>query len=148
MVDVTVDTIIERAPADVAAYASDPTNAPEWYVKIESAEWQTEPPVEVGSQIAFVAQFLGKEMRYTYEVVEHTPAMQVMRTSEGPFPMETTYRFDETADGHTKVTLRNRGTPTGFSRMGAPLMAKAMRKSMTADLQALKQRLENDHRAA
>src|SRR3954466_5486426 len=93
-VDVTVENVILRPPEVVAAYASDPTNAPEWYANIASVEWKTEPPVQTGSKVAFVAHFLGRTLRYTYEVVEHSPTSFVMRTAEGPFPMETSYRYE------------------------------------------------------
>jgi uncharacterized protein YndB with AHSA1/START domain len=90
-VDVLTETVIRRPVAEVAAFAGDPTNAPEWYVNIDSVEWQTPPPVGVGSRMAFVARFLGRRLAYTYEVTELVPRERlVMRTADGPFPMETT----------------------------------------------------------
>ena len=112
----------------------------DWYVNIKVVEWKTSPPVTIGSQIAFVAHFLGRRMAYTYEVVELVPGERlVMRTAEGPFPMETTYTWETTPDGATRMTLRNRGTPTGFSKWLAPFMARAMRRANRKDLAALKQ---------
>ncbi len=73
-VDVTVETTIDRPVIVVADYAGDPSNAPAWYRRIASAEWQTEPPVRVGSQVTFTATFLGKRLVYTYEVIEHEPS--------------------------------------------------------------------------
>src|SRR5439155_3114145 len=106
--------------------SSNPDHAPTWYVNIKTVEWKTPPPVKVGSQIAFVARFLGRRMAYTYEVVELLASERfVMRTAQGPFPMETTYTWETTADGDTRTTLRNRGTPTGFSKLVAPFMGRA-----------------------
>jgi hypothetical protein len=141
-VDVEVETVVRRPLEVVAAYASDPTNAPEWYANISEVVWKTPPPVEVGSQMAFVARFLGRTLRYTYEVVEHTPTSLVMCTAEGPFPMETAYRYASTPEGHTRMTLRNRGNPGGFSRLMSPFMRLAMRRANRKDLTALKLRLE------
>ena len=142
-VDVVTETVIARPRHEVAAFASDPERVPLWYVNIRSVEWQTEPPVRVGSRIAFVARFLGRRLAYTYEVVEVVPDERfVMRTSEGPFPMETTYTWRTTDDGHTAMTLRNRGVPTGFSRLVAPLKRMAMRRANTKDLVLLKAILE------
>ena len=91
-VDVSTSVIINRPKASVSSYAANPDNAPEWYVNIKAVEWKTVPPVAIGSHIAFVAHFLGRRMAYTYEVVELVPSERlVMRTAEGPFPMETTY---------------------------------------------------------
>lgn len=142
MVDVQVETVIGRPLVEVAAYAGDPSNAPEWYVNIHSVEWRTDPPVGVGSKMDFVARFLGRRLAYTYEVVEWVPgARMVMRTDEGPFPMETTYTWSA-VDGGCRMTLRNRGRPTGFARVAAPMMAAAMRRATTQDLARLKALLE------
>jgi hypothetical protein len=140
-VDVQVETTIDRPPPEVAAYAGDPTNAPEWYANIRSVEWQTPPPVAVGSKMDFVAQFLGRRLAYTYEVVELTSEVLVMRTADGPFPMETTYTWTPAGAG-TRMTLRNRGNPSGFARLGTPVMERAMRRATTKDLARLKALLE------
>lgn len=143
MVDVLTEAVIARPRAEVAAYAADPDNAPQWYENIRSAEWVTAPPLAVGSRVAFVAHFLGRRLAYTYEMIDHVPGERlVMRTAEGPFPMETTYTWADTPEGHTRMTLRNQGEPAGFSRLVAPLMARAMRRANRKDLAALKALLE------
>jgi len=142
-VDVTTEVVIDRPRDRVAAYAGDPSNAPEWYVNIKAVEWRTPPPLAVGSRVAFVAHFLGRRLAYTYEFVEWVPgAKLVMRTSEGPFPMETTYTWESLDGGKTRMTLRNRGEPKGFSRVAAPLMTVAMRRANRNDLAQLKAVLE------
>lgn len=143
-VDVVVAEVIRRPLDVVATYACDPSNAPTWYAKISDVEWKTAPPLRVGSEVAFVARFLGRELRYTYAIVEHTADSLVMRTAQGPFPMETSYRFEPASDGATRMTLRNRGNPSGFSRFVAPFMRTAMRRAVRKDLAALKQLLERD----
>lgn len=142
-VDVLTETEIERPRAEVAAYTSDPDNAREWYENIKSVEWKTARPLAVGSRIAFVARFLGRELAYTYEIRELAAGERlVMSTDEGPFPMETTYTWSDTPSGGTRMTLRNRGTPSGFSRVASPLMAATMRRANRKDLRRLKSVLE------
>ncbi|HXU06793.1 MAG TPA: SRPBCC family protein [Polyangia bacterium] len=148
-VDVLTEIVIARPPEQVAAYAGDPSNAPEWYVNIKAVEWKTPPPLAVGSRVAFVAHFLGRRLAYTYEFVELVPGSKlVMRTAEGPFPMETTYTWQPHGDGATRMTLRNHGEPRGFSKLAGPLMAAAMRRANRKDLAHLKAILENAAREA
>jgi uncharacterized protein YndB with AHSA1/START domain len=142
-VDVCTEIEIARPREEVAAYAADPDNATAWYENIEAIEWKSPKPLAVGSKVAFVARFLGRHLEYTYEIKELVPGERlVMSTSEGPFPMETTYTWDDSADGGTRMTLRNRGEPSGFSKVAAPVMASAMRRANRKDLARLKSILE------
>ena len=142
-VDVLTELIIERPCAQVAEYAGDPSQAPHWYVNIESVDWETPPPVQLGSKITFVASFLGRRLAYTYEVVDLVAGERlVMHTAQGPFPMETTYTWDEVAGG-TRMTLRNRGEPAGLTKLAAPAVAAAMRRANRKDLTQLKRLLEH-----
>jgi uncharacterized membrane protein len=141
-VDVEVETVIDRPRSAVAAYASDPANAPAWYANIRSANLVTEPPLAVGSRMDFVATFLGRRIAYIYEVAELVPGERlVMRTADGPFPMETTYTWSD-APGGTRMTLGNRGEPSGFARVTAPVMERAMVRATRKDLARLKDILE------
>jgi uncharacterized protein YndB with AHSA1/START domain len=143
-VDVETSVEIGRPRTEVAAFASDPDNATKWYVNIKSVEWRTPRPVATGSQVEFVAAFLGRRLAYTYEVRELVPGSRlVMSTEEGPFPMETTYTFEDTGPSSTRMTLRNRGVPTGFARVATPVLAGAMRAANRKDLARLKQLLES-----
>jgi uncharacterized membrane protein len=147
-VDVVTEIIIERPSRQVAAYAADPSNAPLWYANIESVSWQTPPPIAVGSRIDFVARFLGRRLAYTYEIVDLVPGQRlVMRTAQGPFPMETTYTWQPLGETRTRMTLRNRGEPTGFSTVAAPVMAAAMRRANQKDLANVKRILERTETA-
>ena len=142
-VDVTTEIEIGRPRGEVSAYAANPDNATSWYENINAVEWETERPLAVGSRVAFVARFLGRTLAYTYEIRELVPGERlVMSTAQGPFPMETTYTWEDAAEGLTRMTLRNRGEPSGFKAVAAPLMARAMRRANKKDLRRLKALLE------
>jgi uncharacterized protein YndB with AHSA1/START domain len=142
-VDIECERTISRPRADVAAYAADTDNTTSWYANIKGVEWETPRPLAVGSRIAFIATFLGRRLAYTYEIRELVPGERlVMSTAQGPFPMETTYTWEDAGDGGTRMTLRNRGEPSGFKKIAAPVMARAMRRAMTKDLERLAAILE------
>lgn len=143
MVDVKTEIIIKCPRNKVSEYVSNPDNAPKWYVNIRAVEWKTSKPLTLGSQIAFKAQFLGRQLSYVYEIVELNPRKKlVMRTASGPFTMETTYLWEVMDDKTTRMTLRNRGNPSGFSRLLAPFMSFAMKRANQKDLFRLKEIME------
>ena len=139
-----IEIEIERPRDEVAAFVVDPMNATAWYRNIKTVEWETPPPLAVGSRLRFRAQFLGRTHEYTYEVREIEPGVRfVMATAQGPFPMETTYSWEEAGPGATKMRLRNRGEPSGFASVAAPVMARAIRRANEADLRRLRSVLES-----
>ena len=143
-VDVTVETVIHRPRSVVASYAADPDNATTWYVNIKGVQWKTARPLALGSQFEFTAAFLGRTLTYTYEVVEFVPNQRfVMRTAQGPFPMETTYEWSDVEPDSTRMKLRNRGEPSGFSAIAAPMMMRAMKRANNKDLKRLTAILES-----
>ena len=141
MIDVLNEVKINAPLAKVFEYASNPDNAPQWYVNIKSVEWKTAKPVTTGTRVAFVAQFLGRTLSYVYEFIPGSKL--VMRTSEGPFPMETTYTWQPMDEHTTRMTLRNKGMPKGFSNLFAPFMKAMIRRANRKDLMRLKHILEH-----
>jgi uncharacterized membrane protein len=138
-VDVITEIDIDAPRQVVAGYAADPDNATAWYQNITSVTWETPRPLVPGSRLEFVARFLGRRLAYTYAVTEFVPGSRlVMSTAQGPFPMVTTYEWTDTPGGGTHMTLRNRGEPSGFAKIGAPMMARAMRHANQHDLQRIK----------
>ncbi|TCJ03211.1 SRPBCC family protein [Cytobacillus praedii] len=143
MVDVITEITINRPITEVSEYATNPDHAPEWYVNIHSVDWRTPKPLKLGSQIAFKAKFLGKELAYVYEIVEFIPEKKfVMKTVDGPFPMETIYTWQAIDEGHTQMTLQNKGNPKGFNKILSIFMTFMMRRANMKDLIKIKTILE------
>jgi uncharacterized membrane protein len=140
--DVTVEATVERPRAEVAGYAADWRNDTEWIGALSEARLLTEPPFGVGSRVLRVAGFLGKRIQYVNEVVEYESEERlVMRSVQAPFPMTVTYEFED-ADGGTLMRIRAEGDASGFYRLAGPLLSRAVRRSIAADLARLKQVLE------
>lgn len=145
MIDVITEIIIHTNTEEVAAFAADPGNAPQWYINIKAVEWQTSKPLQQGSRIAFKAKFLGRELSYVYEITEFVPGEKlVMQTADGPFPMKTTYAWQKINNTTTKMTLRNQGNPSGFSKWITPFMRAAMKRANKKDLKLLQSILEKN----
>jgi ligand-binding SRPBCC domain-containing protein len=145
MIDVITEIIIHANTEEVAAFAADPGNAPQWYINIKAVEWQTSKPLQQGSRIAFKAKFLGRELGYVYEITEFVPGEKlVMKTADGPFPIKTTYAWQKINNTTTTMTLRNQGNPSGFSKWITPFMRAAMKRANKKDLKLLKSILEKN----
>jgi len=143
-VNVQVEVVINRSRSDVASYAMDPGNDPIWISGIVEAKALTEPPLAAGTRVERVAKFLGKRIEYILEVVEYDPeTLLVMKSIKGPFPMEVSYRFQETPGG-TLARIQVQGEAGGFySRIAGPVMSRAVKRSITKDLKTLKRLLES-----
>ena len=144
MVDVTSHIEINVPLREVASYACDPDNVPRWYANIRSVTWKTPKSLQVGSQITFVAKFLGKELIYTYEIVEFSNHRFVMKTADSPFPMETTYTFNVKNADITLMSISNKGNPSGFYQLFEPFMSFMMKRANKKDLKMVKFILEKN----
>lgn len=142
-VDVEVHTTIDLPRRDVATYCCDPATVTTWNANIRAVQWDSDSPVAVGTRLHFTSGFLGRALEYTYEVVELVAAERlVMRSDRGAFLMETTYLWADDEHGGTWMTVRNRGEPTAFAGLPAPLVATAVRRATEKDLARLKSILE------
>ena len=144
-VDVAAETVIHRPVDMVAAYAIDPSNAPEWYANIDSIEWLTEPKVETGAKVAFVARLPPPTARIQLRV--HRGGHRMRGSSCAPrrdcFPWRPPTRGPQPATVRRGMTLCNRGEPAGFSKLVAPFLARAVKRANQKDLAKLKSILES-----
>src|SRR5215207_7268835 len=134
---------IERPRAEVAAWAADPDNAPRWRGDVEKVEWKSAPPLRTGARIALTTPSLGLPLAYRYTVEDHVPGERtVLRTEEGPFPIETTLAFADAEDGAaTDVTLTTSGEKQG-SKLATRILERTIRRTNRKDLEQLKALLE------
>jgi len=135
-IDITASVHVDRDPAAVAAYMTDPGNDPQWIGGLREAELLGDGPVAVGSRVRRVAYFLGRRVEYVNEILALDASHLDMRSVKAPFPMRITYRFDPAPEGGTTVRNHVRG---GGLRLLAPLVRRNVRR----DLERLRDALES-----
>ncbi len=145
MIDVTIETEIERPPADVFAYATDPAKLPTWQTNTVSAEVEGGGPVALGARLREVHRGPGgRELSSVVAVTAHDPGRRFeLHVVEGALPVDADLHFVPTHDGAaTHLSFRAHGQPTGPLRMIQPLLARTLRKQFAADCERLKQAVE------
>lgn len=142
---ISSEIVIDRPRAEVAAFAADPDNATAWYEHVKRVVWRTKRPLAVGTRIGFLAESLGRQLEFVYEITAFVPDERLtMRAEEGRFPMETTYSWRDEPGGGTRMSLSNHAEPRGVGRMSAKLLRRSMERSNAKDLSRLKAVLESN----
>ncbi|NKE58586.1 ATPase [Lentzea sp. PSKA42] len=140
-VDVRPEVLVRRPRSDVAAFMFDPANDLEWTGGITSSRPTRPGSLVEGATVERTARFLGREFVYGYVVTEHDQDRLVEMKVDRPFPMTVRYELADAPTG-TLVAIHASGTPGGFFGWATPLMARQVRKSITADLERLRACLE------
>ena len=140
-VDVRPEVLVHRPRGEVAAFMFDPAHDLEWTGGITSSRPARPGPLTEGATVLRTARFLGREFDYGYVVTAHEPDRLVEMKVDRPFPMTVRYELEDAPDG-TRVAIRASGSPGRFFGWATPLMARQVRKSITADLMRLKACLE------
>jgi hypothetical protein len=82
-------------------------------------------------------------LKYTYEIVALAPGEHLVTRAARPFPMETSYMWESTAGGNTRMTIRGCGEPTGVSLLLVPIIKTELRRLYDQNLSRLKKILES-----
>jgi hypothetical protein len=140
-IDVRPVVLVQRPRTEVAAFMFDPRNDLRWTGGITASRPAQPGPLVQGATVERTAKFLGRTFDYGYVVTQHEPDRLVELKVDRPFPMLVRYELDDAAGG-TLVAIRASGEPGGFFGWASPLMARQVRKSITADLERLRACLE------
>jgi len=141
---VVVTVEIDRPAAEVFAYLEDVTNNTEWLRGMRSCTWVTDPPIRVGSRYEQVAEFLGKEIRTTFEVTAHQPGRLVTIESQvgSSFPLTVTREVEPLGEGRCRVVETVESDPSGFYRVAQPLLRLMVARNIRRDYGRLRELLE------
>ena len=143
MITVDHSTTINRDPAEVFAYATDPSKNTEWDEDLIESKMISDGPMEVGSVVTDKRKFLGRDMDSEMEVTKYGAGkIFAVKTKSGPVPFEITYSFSP-ADGGTKVDIHAEGEPAGFFKLAGGAMAKELEKSLKKTTAKMKEILES-----
>ncbi len=135
--------VIERPVEEVFAFTTDPNNDTLWQSTSLETEQASEGPVGVGTTFRNTSKFLGRRIESTYEVTENDPPhRQCMRITSGPIPGSGCYALEPTEDGSTRFTQTFEAEAGGFFRLAEPLVGRAIRRQIEADMATLKDLLE------
>ena len=141
-INISTEIVINCPKEEVARFVMDWNNDPVWISGITEVKKLTDAAFGEGTQIQRVARFLGKRIEYVNEVTAIDPkALLSMRTVKGPFPMTIRYEFQEVPDG-TLARIQVQGDATGFFKLASPLLAQAVKRSVSNDLKELKRLME------
>jgi uncharacterized protein YndB with AHSA1/START domain len=145
VIDFTIDTHIDRLPADVFAYVTDPSKLATWQTNTVSAERvDGDGPLRVGSRLREVHRAPGgKELESLVEVSSHEPDRVFgLHVVEGT-PIDLEMNFAP-ASGGTHVTFRAYGRLTGAMRIAQPLLGVVLKRQFKSQLGTLKRVLESE----
>ena|SRR5215210_1018275 len=135
--------VIDRPIEEVFAYLTDANNDSLWQASTLETEQTSEGPVGVGTIYRSVSKFLGRTIETTLEVTEHEPPRkQCIRATSGPIPAAGCYLLEPADGGSTRFTQTLEAEVGGFFRLAEPLVARAFRRQMQADMATLKDLLE------
>ncbi len=130
---------IERSPEQVFDYCSDPTNEPEWNVKMKAIEKLTDGPVGVGTryrmEFTWGPAVIGECVRFERPTVWELIGRSRVLTSGWRG------RVVPSGDG-AHLALRMEIQLRGFLGFAAPVLRRRMRPELERDIATIKATLE------
>ena len=138
MIDVTVSREMRATPARVRAVMFEPRNDPQWMAAVKSVQPESDGYTP-GTRVRRVGRFLGRELRWTTELVSTSDAHVDLRIIDGPMRGTVRYEIQPSADGAV-VSIRNVGEAPGFAPTS--VLKFFMRRALDADLRRLQALVE------
>jgi uncharacterized protein YndB with AHSA1/START domain len=143
MIDFTIETEIDRPPATVFAYISDPEKLPTWQTNTVSVEQLDDGPLDLGTRLREVHRGpRGKEIPSLVEVSEFEPnRVFALHTVEGPLSIDGWISLEPSGE-KTRMAFRVHGQPGGAMRLAQPVLRIALGRQFKQHCATLKRVLE------
>jgi uncharacterized protein YndB with AHSA1/START domain len=150
---IVASTEVERPPAEVFAYATDPTRFSEWQKGVVDGHMDgptddTGSPA-VGARCLTTRRIGGANRASTSELVHiDAPRTWSVRGVDGPIRAAVEVFVEPVTDSRSLLTISVDFTGHGMGKILVPLMIRReARKEMPANVAALKKRLEASKRS-
>ena len=139
-------TDIARPPAEVFAYATDPSRFREWQAGVVSGHLEADGPPAVGSKCVMKRRIGGSERTSTSEITEISPPQTwAVRGIDGPIRANVKVTIEPRGDGQeSRLTIELEFQGHGIGKMLLPAVVRQGRKEVPQSCQKLKSRLESD----
>ena len=137
----TIDQPVER----VFEYVSTPENDPTWVPASLRHQMLSPAPMRVGSITEEDVWFLGRRMRYAWEITQYEPPTAfALRTISGPIPANIRILLESLDCAHTKVILVGEVQLRGVYKPMKLVMRAVARQQFGSQLRTLKDLLESE----
>jgi carbon monoxide dehydrogenase subunit G len=132
---------IDRPPAEVFAFVTQPANYPRWQPSLIEVRPHRNGQLRVGREVTEVRRFLGREIETTWTCVEHLPASRsTIESPDGPVPFRASFDLAPAGTGTRFTwTVETGGTA---ARLAGPLVARSTRRELETNAGCLKRLLE------
>ena len=129
---------IQRPASEVAEFFFNSSNNPRWQKGMRRCEWETPPPIAVGSTYLQEASFVGRTISSRFEVTEYTPGQSItIDTIESTFPITVTRLVEPIDSRSCRVMAEISGGPGGIMKLLAPVTQRLAQRSVDADYDRL-----------
>lgn len=129
---------IGRPADEVAGFFFDASNNPRWQSGMRRCEWETAPPIGIGSRYVQEASFLGRSIVSRFEVIDYTPERSItIESTESTFPITVTRTVGPIDEARCEVAAEITGSPSGLMAVLAPLTRRLAQRSVNADYDRL-----------
>ena len=144
MIKLTVKTEIDMPAPAAFDYVADFSNNAAWQSGIQSTEWTSSPPIQVGS--SYDQQMEYRDLVTHYEITALEPGRSITTESRGgaTIPTVVTRTVVPVGESRCRITVDLGGKPRGLRRFIRPFLVKMVRDSVESDYRRLKRLLEGD----
>ena len=136
---------IDQSVDQVFEYVSTPENDPTWVPASLRHEMLSPRPMRVGSITEEDVGFLGRRMRYAWEITQYEPPTAfALQSISGPIPATIRVLLEPLDGAHTKLTLVAEVRLRGVYKPMEPMLRWVALRQFDTQLRTLKNLLESE----